>query len=298
MVKYTYDAWGNIVTEVLDCNANVIAELNPFRYRSYYYDTETGLYFLRSRYYDPELGRFMTIDDISYLDPDTINGLNLYYYCMNNPVMYADSDGHFPKWAAWLLSGMIIVGGIGLTVATASVGGIIGGILIGAGAGSIINGYVAEANGGNFFSEYIGGFISGALCGLGAGLGGAAFIAASEAVNFACIAYIAVGVTTSFIGGFAGNLLGTLLTSFIDFGYINVDLRETAGMSTVMGALNIFAGMGAGMSSAVGSMVGTATDLNSQFSLKLLAGLIAGGTEAAYDLTSYLLSKLISIFNR
>ena len=93
VVKYTYDAWGNTVTEVLDCNANAIAELNPFRYRGYYYDIETELYFLKSRYYDPELGRFMTIDDISYLDPSIINGLNLYAYCGNNPVMCADPNG-------------------------------------------------------------------------------------------------------------------------------------------------------------------------------------------------------------
>ena len=93
MVKYTYDACGNIVTEVLDCNANAIAELNPFRYRGYYYDIETELYFLKSRYYDPELGRFMTIDDVSYLDPDTINGLNLYAYCGNNPILRADPYG-------------------------------------------------------------------------------------------------------------------------------------------------------------------------------------------------------------
>ena len=94
VVKYTYDAWGNAVTDVLDCNANAIAELNPFRYRSYYYDTETGLYFLKSRYYDPELCRFMTIDDISYLDPETTNGLNLYAYCGNNPIANVDYSGN------------------------------------------------------------------------------------------------------------------------------------------------------------------------------------------------------------
>ena len=73
--------------------ANKVNVLNPFRYRSYYYDTETGLYFLQTRYYDPEIGRFITIDDISYLAPDTINGLNLYAYCGNNPVMRTDSQG-------------------------------------------------------------------------------------------------------------------------------------------------------------------------------------------------------------
>ena len=98
MVEYKYDSWANHA--VLDANgadiasATHIGNLNPFRYRGYYYDTETGLYYLKSRYYDPETGRFITIDDISYLDPETINGLNLYAYCGDNPVMRIDSKGN------------------------------------------------------------------------------------------------------------------------------------------------------------------------------------------------------------
>lgn len=112
MVKYTYDVWGNTVTEVLDCNASAIAETNPFRYPGYYYDIETELYFLKSRYYDPGLGRFMTIDDVSYLDSDTINGLSLYAYCGNNPVICADPYG--TSWWHWLLSGIEAVSGVAL----------------------------------------------------------------------------------------------------------------------------------------------------------------------------------------
>lgn len=80
VVNYIYDAWGNHA--VLDANGaditdpNHIGVLNPFRYRGYFYDTETGLYYLQTRYYDPEVGRFITIDGIEYLDPETINGLN------------------------------------------------------------------------------------------------------------------------------------------------------------------------------------------------------------------------------
>ena len=88
VVKYKYDAWGNCNITVVDPNASTIANLNPFRYRSYYFDTETGFYFLKTRYYDPVIGRFMTIDDIRYLDPESINGLNLYAYCSNNPTIY------------------------------------------------------------------------------------------------------------------------------------------------------------------------------------------------------------------
>ncbi len=95
MVKYTYNAWGECITTVVDSTCEAIANLNPFRYRSYYLDTETNLYFLKTRYYDPEVGRFITIDDTSYLAPDTVNGLNLYAYCGNNPVMRVDPNGCF-----------------------------------------------------------------------------------------------------------------------------------------------------------------------------------------------------------
>ena len=56
---------------------------------------ETGLYYCSSRYYDPEVGRWISPDSIEYLDPESINGFNLYAYCLNNPVMYVDSTGHF-----------------------------------------------------------------------------------------------------------------------------------------------------------------------------------------------------------
>ena len=100
VVRYKYDAWGNHVVLNPDGSENesstFIGNINPFRYRGYYYDVETGLYYLKTRYYDPETGRFITIDDVSYLAPDTINGLNLYAYCGNNPIKYIDSFGCLP----------------------------------------------------------------------------------------------------------------------------------------------------------------------------------------------------------
>ncbi len=51
-VQYTYDAWGNVLS-VTGSLATTIGQINPFRYRGYYYDTETGFYYLQSRYYDP-----------------------------------------------------------------------------------------------------------------------------------------------------------------------------------------------------------------------------------------------------
>lgn len=100
MVQYVYDAWGNHA--VLDANGNDLTDTshignrNPFRYRGYFYDVETGLYYLQTRYYDPEVGRFLNMDDISYADPEQTHGLNLYAYCANNPVNYVDAAGLFP----------------------------------------------------------------------------------------------------------------------------------------------------------------------------------------------------------
>ena len=97
MVKYVYDAWGNHVVYnaagAQNSDVTFIGNLNPFRYRGYYYDVETGLYYLQTRYYDPVVCRFISRDSIEYADPETINGLNLYAYCGNNPVMNVDPNG-------------------------------------------------------------------------------------------------------------------------------------------------------------------------------------------------------------
>ena len=83
--SYEYDAWG--VATVNDLDGSGIAEINPIRYRGYYWDAETGLYYLNTRYYDPVVGRFIKMDEISILNraKHHINGLNLFAYCLNNP---------------------------------------------------------------------------------------------------------------------------------------------------------------------------------------------------------------------
>ncbi len=81
---YTYDAWGNCT---ISFDAVGIGALNPFRYRGYYLDRETGLYYLMTRYYDPETGRFVNANSFARLNPRALNGCNLYAYCGENPVM-------------------------------------------------------------------------------------------------------------------------------------------------------------------------------------------------------------------
>ena len=89
VAEYVYDAWGNVISAT-----GTMANVNPLRYRGYYYDADTGLYYLQSRYYDPVTGRFINADDMSNLGADgELNGYNLYAYSGNNPVMYQDDTG-------------------------------------------------------------------------------------------------------------------------------------------------------------------------------------------------------------
>ncbi len=115
--QYEYDAWGNLLSQI----GSEILKINPFRYRGYYCDTESGIYYLNSRYYDPVIGRFISPDSVSYLDPETCNGLNLYAYCGNNPVMYTDPYGFFAV-STFIVGLLLTVGG--LTIAGAAIGGV------------------------------------------------------------------------------------------------------------------------------------------------------------------------------
>ena len=65
---------------------DALGNINPFRYKGYYYDIETGLFWLSSRYYSPKLCRFIQSVDVSSLNPHSINGLSLYFYANNNPI--------------------------------------------------------------------------------------------------------------------------------------------------------------------------------------------------------------------
>lgn len=166
---------------------NHIGILNPFRYRSYFYDEETGLYYLKTRYYDPETGRFITIDGIEYLDPETINGLNLYAYCGNNPVMNVDPTGEI-----FFLFALLI------------------GVVTGALMGGVVGGVSAVIKGQNFW----GGFLSGALVGGVLGgvliLGGATMLAIT---GKAIAGFVVASTVTAKLGLIGGTLVGSFIAS-------------------------------------------------------------------------------------
>ena len=93
VASYTYDPWGSVLS-VTGSNAE-IGNLNPFRYRSYYYDSDIQMYYLQSRYYDPEVGRFINCDDVNYIGLTESSGsYNPFAYCENNPVDGWDPEGN------------------------------------------------------------------------------------------------------------------------------------------------------------------------------------------------------------
>ena len=112
VAKYAYDPWGKPISITdgngtdVSSNATHIANINPIRYRGYYYDTETGFYYLNSRYYDPEVGRFINAD--RQLNSDIL-GNNLFVYCGNNPVMFCDPTGEIAI-TTLILIGSVVAG--------------------------------------------------------------------------------------------------------------------------------------------------------------------------------------------
>ena len=162
-----FDSWGKVVN-ITGSLAGTVGEINPFRYRGYYYDTETKLYYLNSRYYDPETGRFINADNIDILEEDQYNILehNLYTYCLNNPVNMFDPDGEIAISTCILIGagiGMLLGAGHGAassyrrtgrvswkaTLGWAFVGGVVG-AAVGYGVGVAIGAsgsYVAGSGG-------------------------------------------------------------------------------------------------------------------------------------------------------
>ena len=90
--NYEYDAWGKVLTADTD-----LAKQNPLRYRGYYYNNETGYYYLQSRYYDSNICRFINADipEIAKISKSISSGLNIFAYCNNEPINTSDPTGHF-----------------------------------------------------------------------------------------------------------------------------------------------------------------------------------------------------------
>ena len=126
VAKYSYDAWGNCT--VTNAAGYAVGDKNSFRYRGYYYDTETGLYYLNSRYYNSEFGRFISAD--GQLSGGNIAGASLYAYCYCNPINLLDYNGTMAEAALIFTEGMAaLTAALGVTIVWA-IG--IGALVIGA----------------------------------------------------------------------------------------------------------------------------------------------------------------------
>ena len=197
------DANGNKVT-------SGIGALNPFRYRGYFYDTETGLYYLNSRYYDPEIGRFISADSIEYADPETINGINLYAYCGNNPVMNIDPSGEIGL--SFILMAMLI-------------GGLIGGAI--SAVKAVNDGLDAKG----IALSVLGGFVMGAAVSGAFALGGVAV----SGLTISGVAIKMLGVAVFAIASYGTAVAGTIDYLATSAAYDNQWKLEDALISGVKG---------------------------------------------------------------
>ena len=145
---YEYDPYGNVIASYGD-----IAAINPLRYRGYYYDTETGLYYLQSRYYDPVVGRFINADSYASTGQGII-GYNMFAYCGNNPVNTADYQGEWFVIVIGSATGALVSG-----VSTAIQGGSRDEIIVSAICGAF-SGFVAATGAGGLIGQVAAGAIS------------------------------------------------------------------------------------------------------------------------------------------
>lgn len=115
VVEYKYDTWGRILSTTGSL-ASTLGEKNPYRFKGYYYDEETGLYYLNARYYNPEWGRFINADS-ELGDTGELIAHNIFAYCSNNSVMNIDPSGQ-----GWLdaLFGCLVVAAVAVLVVVAA----------------------------------------------------------------------------------------------------------------------------------------------------------------------------------
>ncbi len=198
VVTYTYDSWGKLLN-IGGSLATTLGTDNPFRYRGYYYDTETGLYYVSSRYYDPEIGRWINADGQLITGSDII-GMNLFAYCGNNPVNRIDRTGE--AWWHWALGAAVVVACAAATIITA------GGFMAAAGAVAAVSSGVAAAT---VASTVAATAFVGAATAYGTAVISAATTSKSvkdfnDQGNWGTVAQTAVGAATGAIDGLASGV--------------------------------------------------------------------------------------------
>ena len=118
VVEYCYDSWGKLLS-TSGSLASTLGKNNPFRYRGYVYDEETGFYYLRSRYYDPEVRRFISADVLLSTGQGVL-GHNAYAYCLNSPIIRVDLDGDFGGLILGAIVGAVVNAAVNIASTIAS----------------------------------------------------------------------------------------------------------------------------------------------------------------------------------
>ena len=215
VANYRYDAWGNC-TIGAGTTDYAVANANPIRYRGYYYDDDTGLYYCNARYYSPKWRRFISPDDTAYLDPESVNGLNLYCYCNNDPVNYADPSGC--AMVSFLIGlGIAALIGAGMGAASYAVGQFVDGVLTGD----------FEWSWGGFLGAAVGGAVGGALAYTIGGI-----VVTSKAAAFG------IKMAGAFLSGAATNA-GTMIGENIS-GDAAYSAEDIAFQSILSGGISAF----------------------------------------------------------
>lgn len=251
VATYEYDPWGKLLA-VKDADGNAItssghaAIKNPLRYRGYYYDIDSGFYYLQSRYYDPQIGRFINADRQTVGVNGNFIASNLFAYCLNSPVGMSDSTGNWPKWLEKTVKAVsiaVLVAAVVVTVAvvsaysagTASAAAVYGAsILLSAAISGISAGVANEKKGNSYINGYIGGSTGGAI----------------QAISSKAPA-------GTIWGGAIGSSVSTTITGFMN--NLDPDSHSTSGEKIAEDAL--ISGGKAIVTSSVTAFVSHASDL-------------------------------------
>ena len=201
VATYSYDPYGRITSEWVHPN-DTVGEINPLRYRGYFYDFETGFYYLQSRYYDPVIGRFISADSFATTDAEGFLSCNMFAYCEGDPVNREDASGEFANW------------------------------LVGAAVGAVIGGVFSAIQGEGFIAGATQGLVSGMIA------GAAVDVALATVSTFGAAGILAAGVI-SYSGGFIGNIAGEQGKAVIQGKrFAKID-KEMIKRSNVAGIVNV-----------------------------------------------------------
>ena len=260
VVKYEYDAWGKqLLTEGL--LANVLGRDNPFRYRGYVYDEETGIYYLFNRYYSPEMERWINADRVISGTGGGVLGNNVFAYCINSPINMSDATGNWPKWlekavkvvSVAVVAVAVVTTAVAVSAFTAGTGSVIAvygaSVLLGAALSGINGGIANESNGNSYANGYVGGFFSGAIQSLASWFSGG-----------------------TIWGGALGSSVGTAVTMALN----NADPDSADSSLSEIAVSGLKSGLKALVTSSITAFVGYAVG-GVSYKKKILEGAVVNG---------------------